>query len=267
MTFFNVEYFNRLDLLENPIKPPIVIYKHTNHWDKLKMGLEPADQQIVDRLRKLKDEERNISLPTVEEIKQRLALLKDQNPETSGSNIINVYQIDTRTDQEKAEDLIQEYLAPIELPSTSDLCEDIEMVDSLQNDDNKSYFDQHMKQDIDIYKKLCNTTSSDSTELINKISAMEIKTPRNVEEDNEDEDENENECVMCSRTANDSDLYKCAGCTDDLYCLSCFKDFHDEGEIINNHKPVHFVKEAKLPSVKMNLITKLLTSDSRKNNQ
>lgn len=67
-----------------------MIYKHTSHWDKLKMGLEPADQLIVDRLRKLKDEERNIPLPTVEEIKQRLALLKDQNPEASGSNIINV---------------------------------------------------------------------------------------------------------------------------------------------------------------------------------
>jgi len=61
-----------------------------NHWDRLKMGLEPADQQIVDRLRKLKDEERNIPLPTVEEIRQRLALLKDQNPEASGSNVIDV---------------------------------------------------------------------------------------------------------------------------------------------------------------------------------
>lgn len=64
------------------------MYKHTNHWDKFKKGLEPADQQIVDRLRKLKDEERNIPLPTVEEIKQRLALLKDQ--EATGSNVINV---------------------------------------------------------------------------------------------------------------------------------------------------------------------------------
>lgn len=54
------------------------------------MGLEPADQQIVDRLRKLKDEERNIPLPTFDEIKQRLALLKDQNPEAGGSNAIDV---------------------------------------------------------------------------------------------------------------------------------------------------------------------------------
>lgn len=80
----------RLESLENPVKPPIVIYNRMNHWDRLKLGLEPADQQIVDRLRKLKDEERNIPLPTVEEIRQRLALLKDQNPEASGSNVIDV---------------------------------------------------------------------------------------------------------------------------------------------------------------------------------
>lgn len=72
------------------MKPPIVIYNRTSRWDKLKTGLEPADQQIVDRLRKLKDDERKIPLPTVEEIKQRLALLKDQNPEASGSNKIDV---------------------------------------------------------------------------------------------------------------------------------------------------------------------------------
>lgn len=86
--YSNTDYLIRLDLLENPAKPPIVMYKHTNHWDKLKKGLEPADQQIVDRLKKLKDKERSIPLPTVEEIKQRLALLKDQ--EASGSNVINV---------------------------------------------------------------------------------------------------------------------------------------------------------------------------------
>lgn len=67
-----------------------MIYKRTNRWDKLKTGLEPADQQIVDRLRKLKDEERNIPLPSVDEIKRRLALLKDQNPEAGGSNAIDV---------------------------------------------------------------------------------------------------------------------------------------------------------------------------------
>jgi len=80
-----------LDSLENPAKPPIVMYKHTNHWDKLKKGLEPADQQIVDRLQKLKDDKQCHPLPTDDEIKQRLALLKDQDPEANRSKAINVW--------------------------------------------------------------------------------------------------------------------------------------------------------------------------------
>lgn len=67
-----------------------MIYKHANRWDTLKKGLEPADQQIVDRLQKLKDKDCNIPVPTIDEIKQRLALLKDQDPQASGSNFINV---------------------------------------------------------------------------------------------------------------------------------------------------------------------------------
>ena len=71
---------------------------------------------------------------------------------------------------------------------------------------------------------------------------------------------------MCSRTVKESNLYKCTGCIGDLYCPSCFESSHDENEMINNHKAVHFIKEDKLSSAKMNLIRKLLTSDSRKNN-
>lgn len=55
--------------------------------------------------------------------------------------------MDTRTDQEKADDLIQEYLAEIELPSTSDLFKEIQMrMDFSPND-----------------------------ELVTKVSAMEIE--------------------------------------------------------------------------------------------
>lgn len=89
------------------------------------------------------------------------------------------------------------------------------------------------------------------------------------EDEDEDEDENENECVMCSRTANESDLYRCMGCTGDLYCPSCFESSHDESEMIDKHKTIRFIKEDKrdkLSSAKMSLIRKLLTSDKQKNN-
>ena len=81
---------SRLESLENPAKPPIIMYAHGGHWDKFKRGLEPADQEIVDRLRKLKGEDSEVSPPSVEDIKRRLALLKDQDPES------NVKPIDVR---------------------------------------------------------------------------------------------------------------------------------------------------------------------------
>lgn len=66
--------------MDNPAKPPIIIYK-PGRWDKLKSGLDPADQEIVDRLRKLKDHDKQPAAPTTEDIRRRLALLKDLDPD------------------------------------------------------------------------------------------------------------------------------------------------------------------------------------------
>jgi len=53
--------------------------------------------------------------------------------------LLQVHQVSTRTDQEKADDLIQKYLAQMELPSSSNLCKDIEeRLNSLQNDCGKT---------------------------------------------------------------------------------------------------------------------------------
>ena len=57
------------------------MYKHGSKLDKLGDGLDPVDQEIVSRLRKLKDEDKQVPLPTEDEIRHRLALLKDQDPE------------------------------------------------------------------------------------------------------------------------------------------------------------------------------------------
>lgn len=157
--YLNIKFSTRLDSLENPAKPPVIMYKNTDRWDKFKKGLEPADQQIVERLQKLKDKERSVPLPSIEEIKRRLALLKDQDPEANGnSNVVNVcksyvtchsrmfidrqlqiHQVDTRTDQQKTDDLIQEYLAQLDLSSTNDPCKEIqERLSSLRDKDDKA---------------------------------------------------------------------------------------------------------------------------------
>ncbi|XP_032683559.1 abscission/NoCut checkpoint regulator isoform X2 [Odontomachus brunneus] len=229
----------KLDSLENPARPPVVIYKHTNPWDQFKKGLEPADQEIVDRLQKLKNKEQNIPLPSVDEIKRRLALLKDQDPEANGnSNVMNIHQVDTRTDQEKMDDLIQEYL---ELSATNDPCKEIqEKLNSLRDERDKTNVNESKKGIDDdeekVTKKLINKALAEAMleakyekEELKDVEAMDSEIPNR----SEDEDEKPT-CVMCEQTA---DLVQCMGCTGDLYCPVCFEGNHDEFE---KHKTIRY---------------------------
>lgn len=65
----------RLENLENPAAPPIVIYKQDSKISALKKGLSVADQELVDRLEKLKDDGKGPP-PSETEIRKRLANLK-----------------------------------------------------------------------------------------------------------------------------------------------------------------------------------------------
>lgn len=71
-----------MDSLDNPSKPPITIYKR-DRWDDFKNDLDPKDQVIVERLQKLLEDDNKRPAPpsTTEDIRRRLALLKDQDPD------------------------------------------------------------------------------------------------------------------------------------------------------------------------------------------
>lgn len=232
-----VDITKKLDSLENPVKPPIVMYKHTNHWDKFKKGLEPADQEIVDRLQKLKEEDRTTAL-SVDEIKRRLALLKDEDPDAS-QHRINIHHVDTRTDQQKTDDLIQEYLHQLELSSGSDSVSEIQArLRALQGISDKPR--RQPTNDIDdeedgkrVTKKLIAKALAEAAlekkyeEDVDELQEME------VEEGRESGDEEEKpSCVMCEQTQS---LERCLGCHGDLYCTVCFEDNHDDFEM-RKHK-------------------------------
>ncbi|XP_043258416.1 abscission/NoCut checkpoint regulator [Colletes gigas] len=239
--FAPVDITKKLDSLENPAKPPIVMYKHTNHWDKFKKGLEPADQEIVDRLRKLKEEDKTAAL-SVDEIKRRLALLKDEDPDAS-SHKINIHQVDTRTDQQKTEDLIQEYLQQLELTSGNDPVNDIQSrLRSLQGTSDVSK--KHLNEDIDDDEKHVTKTliakalaeaelEKKYEEDVDELQEMEVDARKHT--DSEDEKPT---CVMCNQT---EDLEQCLGCHGDLYCPICFEDNHDDFEL-QKHKRVPALK-------------------------
>ncbi|KOX81287.1 Zinc finger FYVE domain-containing protein 19 [Melipona quadrifasciata] len=226
-----VDITKKLESLENPAKPPIIMYKHTNHWDRFKTGLEPADQEIVERLRKLKEEDKTTAL-SVDEIRRRLALLKDEDPDVR-QRTINIHQVDTRTDQQKTDDLIQEYLKQLELSSSSDSVSEIQArLKSLQGISDKPR--EHSANDDDddekqVTKKLIAKALAEAElekkyeENVDELEEMEIEEAKRTD----DEDE-EPSCVMCEQT---EDLQRCISCHGDLYCPVCFEDNHDEFEL------------------------------------
>lgn len=76
-----------MESLENPARPPITMYRQGSKLDRLQAGLDPADQEIVNRLKKLRDEDKQLPPPTEDEIRRRLALLKDQDPDLANQPI------------------------------------------------------------------------------------------------------------------------------------------------------------------------------------
>lgn len=69
--------------MENPSVPPITMYQN-NKFQKLRIGLSPADIQILDRLEKLREDKNKVPPPSESEIRMRLANLKGQNPYVEG---------------------------------------------------------------------------------------------------------------------------------------------------------------------------------------
>lgn len=234
------DLIKQLDSLENPPKPPIVMYKHNNHWDKLKKGLEPADQEIVERLRKLKEEEKKA--PDVDEIRRRLAILKDEDPDASSSgHKINIHEVDTRTDQEKVDDLIHQYANELKLSSDNNYTAEVQArLAALQND---SAVPEHQpspqatrSDDIDddeVVKKILTRALAEAAlekkyeQDADKAEEMEIEHPPKDSDDEEDEEDDEDKpfCAICDKTEN---LKQCSCCNGDYYCPTCYAEIHND---------------------------------------
>lgn len=73
----------RLECLENPAAPPITVYKNNEKLQNLRTGLSPVDQQLLDRLEKLKDKAKGPP-PSEFELRRRLADLKGENTYVEG---------------------------------------------------------------------------------------------------------------------------------------------------------------------------------------
>lgn len=79
-----IYFIRRLEALENPAAPPITVYKQDAKMVNLRTGLSQADQQLVDRLEKLKEDKGKPLPPSETELRKRLASLKGENNYVEG---------------------------------------------------------------------------------------------------------------------------------------------------------------------------------------
>ncbi|XP_044265854.1 abscission/NoCut checkpoint regulator isoform X2 [Tribolium madens] len=231
-------FIKRLENLENPVAPPITMYKHDPKIQALRSGLSPADQKILDRLEKLKDSEKGPP-PSEGELRRRLASLKGENDYVEGPSRL-LFPVDSRTEQQKADSLLEQFVNERDIELAHNPQEEIEArLATLRG--------QGVKPNEGPY--ISNLHDSSSEEEVDKITkkimdevAIEERCPKKLTPSSSNDEENDGRaspelpwCVLCNNDAK----FRCYDCGGDLYCGECNVEVHKNwGD--TDHKVVPF---------------------------
>lgn len=221
-------YLKRLEALENPAQPPITIYKTDQKMESLRSGLSPADQQLLDRLEKLKNKDK--PPPSEDEIRKRLNSLKGQNDYVEGPSNKQVFMADTRTDQEKVDSILEMFIKERDIELAHNPEEGIEArLATLRGQGvrpNEGAYISNLHDsgsDDDEVDKIAKKIM-DEVALDNKCSSRLPKESTSDSEFMEDKFNSSPElgwCALCNEDAK----YRCLDC-EDLYCNSCNIQVH-----------------------------------------
>ncbi|XP_046457257.1 abscission/NoCut checkpoint regulator-like isoform X1 [Daphnia pulex] len=259
----------KLEKLENPNKSPIVVYTEDSRMTNLKKGLSFEDQQLVNRLSKLKSEIREMKgdIPSQSEIEERLAKLKGIDPEVYRKPAA-IYVKPKTNNVDDATDLINQIREEVAIDRQSDLpsatpsnqseeqTDDVEML--LQNEAQAIQADaqlalEGLKKDREIQERLNKLRFDRGTK------KPEAKEDKSSDEDSEDEDKQaariinrvldedrleledegicdegvaagQEELPWCELCNGDAHL-RCFDCDGDLYCRRCWKEIHKDADL------------------------------------
>ncbi|KAJ8977963.1 hypothetical protein NQ317_008155 [Molorchus minor] len=217
--------YRRLENLENPSAPPITVYKQDAKIQALRSGLSPADQ-------------------SENEIRERLASLKGENNYVEGPSR-PLYTPDNRTDQQKANSLLEQFVNERDIELSHNPQEEIEARlatlrergvrpnegSYISNLHDSSGSEEEMDK---ITKKIMDEVALDDRCPV-KINT---KTPSNDEEQDGTSSPELPWCVLCNKDAK----YRCMDCSGDLYCSECNIEVHKTlGD--TDHKVVPYKQE------------------------
>ncbi|XP_048525782.1 abscission/NoCut checkpoint regulator isoform X1 [Dendroctonus ponderosae] len=224
-------FFKRLENLENPAAPPITVYREDPKMSALKNGLSVTDKELVDRLEKLK--EKQPLPPSDSELRERLARLKDSPFESSSNATKPLFMPDMRTDQEKADALLEQYTFEQAIGSLHQNHEDLsQRLAALKGEELKSLPKERTSSDSDSENEVERITKRMVAELSLErcpVGGSKMTFPHD-DYDDEDYDYVRSSpelpwCVLCNNDA----TMKCYDCGGDLYCNSCNVEVHKKG--------------------------------------
>lgn len=200
----------------------------------------PPDDPLRERLDRLKGQRKSIDQ---RELEERIARLKGIDPAKFTVPPITVYTPpDTRSDLQKADDLMMALInessidASIDLTtekSTAASIEDIEKrLQSLRgcsenrktvlNDESDTEMDSDTECEI-IAKKLLEEAKLPEYNIspcnVKDVKIKGKQVTREVEDDDDKDNDSTIWCVICNEDA----VLVCKDCDDDLYCLECFE--------------------------------------------
>ncbi|XP_072391917.1 abscission/NoCut checkpoint regulator [Diabrotica undecimpunctata] len=235
-------FIKRLETLENPAAPPITVYKKADpKMESLRSGLSAADQKLLERLEKLKDDGKGPP-PTESEIRERLRNLKGENEYVEGPSKA-VYTVDTRTDQEKADSLLEQFVNERDIELSHQNLDGIEArVAALREQGvrpNEGPYMQNLhdssgsEEEVDkVTKKIMDEVALDER-LPSSILSKTKSSSRESKEEDEVEDGSPELpwCVLCNNDAK----YRCMDCSGDLYCSSCNTEVHKNWGDTDHH--------------------------------
>lgn len=196
---------------------------------------------------KKSDNENNLDISSDESIAIRVANLKDISYSKT-NNIDLLTAIDKRTDDEKVSDLVKQFLdeskidaATAASSSNVDSLDDIEKRlaalrgERLVVDNNNIDSDAATNVDSIVKRYL------DEAKLpeIDQLTEEEQEFVRNADGKSVKDLEELPWCSICNEDA----TIRCLGCEGDLFCRSCFKEFHANDEEYRQHSTSTYVNK------------------------
>ncbi|GBP24286.1 hypothetical protein EVAR_9384_1 [Eumeta japonica] len=181
-----------------------------------------SNQEIEERLKKLKTQVNNAS---EEELQERLAKLKGV-PVTTGERKIALPLPDLRTEQEQANDLMKQYLEQFKMDENykNEFDSEIDLIEArLQKLKGSSSTATTLNQ------PKVESDSSDDESTVKKVIA------KYTAQISLEEDKDSDELPFCEICNNDAKM-RCLGCRY-LFCKRCFLEHKDEDDGCDQYEP------------------------------